>query len=304
MNLQELQEKLASREAFEAELETLRQTAGELEKRLRREQQNLAYENSDVEELEGKTLKALFYTVIGKKEERRMREEDEADAARLQCERTQAELDTVNARIKRVEIELRSIKRAEADYRKFARDLSARIKAVEPHMTEADAMTLTTLNGEIAEQDQKLEYYARVSEAGEALCRCIVSVEEALRDMVYAAKHGGIGAEWETRREVEARRALTLIQAERFTNLLSEGAALSEKYCIDTADLDSMLRRAIIRTYSNAPNADLHVPDIPSLSLNVRGVMQEIERKTARSRSHRADMERRLLALLEKYPMT
>ncbi len=304
MNLQELQEKLASREAFETELESLRQTADELEKRLRREQQNLAYENSDVEALEGNTLKALFYTVIGKKEERLMREEDEAEAARRQCESTQAELDAVNARIKRVEIELRSIKRAEADYRKFARDLSARIKAVEPHMTENDAITLATLNGEIAEQDRKLEYYARVSEAGEALCRCIASVEEALRDMVYATKYDGIGAEWETRREVEARQKLTLIQADRFTDLLSEGATLAEEYCIDTADLDSMIRRAIIRTYSSAPNADLYVPDVPSLSLNVRGVMQEIERKAARSRSHRADMERRLLALLEKYSTT
>ena len=79
MNLRELQEKLASREALEAELVSLNQQASELNARLTREKLNLEYEQSDVASLEGNTLKSLFYTVIGKKEERLMKEEDEAE---------------------------------------------------------------------------------------------------------------------------------------------------------------------------------------------------------------------------------
>ena len=86
MDFHELQQRIWSREALESELDRLHQKADELSARLRREKVNLEYEQSDVKALEENTLKALFLTAIGKKEERLMKEEDEAEEALRQKE--------------------------------------------------------------------------------------------------------------------------------------------------------------------------------------------------------------------------
>ena len=304
MDLRELRKKIAARDALEAELETLHKREGELNERMRREGLNLEYEESDVKALEGNTLKSLFYTVIGKKEELLCREEDEAAAAREQYEATRAELDGVRDRIKRIEIELRGIKRAEADYKKYVRDLSEQIETIEPRMTASDAETLAILRRELAELGARQTCYARVTEAGKELLRSVASVEEALRELAYSSRHESYFAEQEHRDEVEARRRLAYLQAERFSAVLSENAELVGDRCIDPTDLDSTIRRAMIRTYSNAPAADRFVPDVPSLALNARSILNDVEKRSERLLQHRADMEQRLSALLAKYQET
>ncbi len=304
MNLQELRARIASRDSLKSEQEVLFQKETELRERLRREGLNLQYEQSDVEEMESTNLKSIFYTVIGKKEERLNREICEAEEARAQHDRTKSELEEVQKRIQQIERELRGIKQAEADYKKTILELSARIEAVKPLMSADDVGTLEIIRRELDELSARQDYYARVTEAGKELSRCLASVWDALREYVYVVRHESIFARQEHRNEMEARRGLAMLAAERFSKVLAEDAELVGDRCIDLSDLDNTIRRAEIHTYNNTPAADRFVPDVPSLDLNAAAILADIEKRTARLERHRADMEQRLSDLLRKYQTT
>ena len=89
MDLRDFQDRRSRREALEQELKQLFQRQSELSLRVKQEKINLDYERSDVEALEGGTFKSFFYSAIGKKEEKRMQEEDEGDEAERIYEATQ-----------------------------------------------------------------------------------------------------------------------------------------------------------------------------------------------------------------------
>ena len=293
MNLRELQEKLASREALEAELASLNQQANELSGRLHREKVNLEYEQSDVEALEGNTLKSLFYTVIGKKEERLMKEEDEAEEAKRQYEGTVAELDKVNARIKRVEIDLQNLKWAERNYQNQVKDLSARIEEIKTRMTDADARDFELIQRELAEQTKKQALYAQITEACEELQKRIAWVAEAQREVEEerektSARNALSGvhvsysrAEEERRREAKERQTLVAIQAKRI------GALIDPENDSTTA------------------NGTLPKDKLARLGINVVGnisdILEEVKQRLQVSKRHQAELELKLSELLQKY---
>ncbi len=302
MELRELQEKLAGREALEAELESLNQKVSDLNARLRREQLNLEYEQSDVEALEGNTLKSFFYTAIGKKEERLMKEEDEAAKAKEQYEGTLVELETVNARIKSIDIELRDLERAERDYKNLVKDLSARIAEVKLKMTSADAIALEQVQRELAEQAQKQALYAQITEEGKGLQTRIAWVREALRE-AEEARHmersrqalagirtGYNGAEYEDRmREAQERQQAVVVQAQRIQAIVNEG-------------LNGGRGKPTVR------NGTLPQDRLERWSINVSGnigaILTEVEERTQNSKRYQSELENRLSELLEKYQTT
>lgn len=299
LNLHELQEALAGRTALEAELESLNQTANELHARLRREKLHLEYEQSDVEALEGNTLKSVFYSVIGKKEERLMKEEDEAAEAKQQYEKTLGELERVNARIKRIEFELRDLKRVERDYEAHVRELSARIQALEPLLSDADTLALKSIRKELAELAQRQSYYAQITEEGKELQTRITWVEEAMREaeearqmargrQALAGIHTGYkGAESEERmQEARERRQAVAVQAKRIQAILNESLNVG-------------------RDAQTARNGTLPRDRLERLSVNVvdniGAILTEIEERMQNSKRFQAELEGRLSDLIQKY---
>lgn len=304
MDLKNLQDKLAGRASLEEELESLRIAKSELEKRLRREEQNLEYEQSDVQDMADNTLKKLFYSVLGKQEERLKKEEDEAMEAEEQVGRTQEELKKVAARIKRVEFELREIKRAENDYNRQTEALSARVAELQPLLSEADAMTLQIIQREIDEQKENQDLYERIKEDGKQVLQSIELIWSVLRDAIHYYHHDRYADGRDCFKEAEDLRDLVLIRVNRLQERLDAGVKLENRYCMDPADIDNMIRRAHSYAYGNGRNAALLLPDTPSMILNITGLLNEIEKKSERSKRHRAEMEIKLSELLEKYQMT
>lgn len=130
-------------------------------------------------------------------------------------------------------------------------------------------------------------------------------VQDALREMLEENRHGTVFGEYERRKEAEKRRDQVLIQTQRFLDLIvKSGIKFANEYCIDPANIDNMIRRTVIRCYNSTPNADLFVPDIPDMTVNVAGILDELEKKTERSKRHQAAMELKLSQLLEKYQTT
>lgn len=305
MNLQELQEKLAGREALEEELELLHQKGNELNERLRREKLNLEYEQSDVEALESNTLKSFFYTAIGKKEERLMKEEDEAEEAKEQYEGTLKELEQVNARIKRIEIELRNLKWAERDYKKLVEDLSARVKELAPKMTNVDAIALESIQKELAEQNRNQAYYTELIEEGEKLIFYIQLVRDSLQEMLDEDRMGTVFGEYAAEKEAKERRKLVEMQAQRLKDCLAKGVQFTNDYSIDMQSIDNMISRTIIACNdNNNTSAYLMLPDAPDLVLNLQGMLNELKQKIERSGHFQSELESRLSELIEKYQTT
>ena len=229
MDLQELRARIASRDSLRSEQEALFQKETELREQLRREGMNLQYEESDVEEMEGTNLKSIFYTVIGKKEERLNREIDEAEAARAQYERTKSELEEVKKRIKQIERELKAIDRAEADYKKQVREIEDRIREVETRMSEADAVTLSIIRRELAELDQKQDCYARIKAAGAEIMCNVESVQSTLREMYQESRYGNPFTEHELYKEANEIKAQIESGAVDFADAAREHSSCPSK---------------------------------------------------------------------------
>lgn len=104
--LHELRLKLDRQKHLSSVAGHLNERKAELEQKLFDLRANLRAEEYDVERLEGCSLAALFYTVIGQKPEKLDKERREAYAAKLKCDVAQQELDSINAELDTVYAEL------------------------------------------------------------------------------------------------------------------------------------------------------------------------------------------------------
>lgn len=293
MNLREFQEKLSNREALETELNCLHEQANELSARLRCEKLNLEYEQSDVEALEKNTLKSFFYTAIGKKEERLIKEEDEAEDALRQYEKTQQELTQINASIKRVEIELRNLQWVERDYKMLLEQLSAKIEAVKPRINASDASALEQIQRGLSEQAQKQALYAKITEEGKTLQASLAWVEEAQREAQEAMEMRGRSHTlpreyYERMAEARARRQTAEIQAQRIQDLLRGINGGSNAYGAQTEHSGTLPKDLLLRLSGNIVG-------------NIAGILGEVEDRMQNSERYQAELEMRLFELLQKY---
>jgi chromosome segregation ATPase len=293
LNLREFQEKLSNREALETELNCLHEQANELSARLRRERLNLEYEQFDVEALEKNTLKSFFYTAIGKKEERLIKEEDEAEDALRQYEKTQQELARINESAKRVENELQKLQRAEHDYKLFVEKLTSKIKEIEPRLTDEDALALEQIQRGLSKQAQKQALYAKITEEGKTLQASLAWVEEAQREAHEAVEmidssHTLPREYYERMEEAQARRQTAEIQAQRIQDLLRGINGGSNAYGAQTEHSGTLPKDLLLRLSGNVVG-------------NIAGILGEVEDRMQRSKCYQAELEMRLFELLQKY---
>lgn len=89
----------------------------------------MLHEQTDVDRLEGRSLYAFFYNVIGKKDEMLTKERAEAYEARVKYDAAMAEQQAVSDDIERFNSELESIKNCENEYRAALKEKAEKIKA-------------------------------------------------------------------------------------------------------------------------------------------------------------------------------
>lgn len=287
MEIKELQGNPGTRRSLEAELECLHQTANELHARIRQEQLHLEYEQADVQELETPSVKTFFYTVLGKKEERLQKEQDEAEEAKRQYEATVGELERVNARIKRVEFELRTCKQAEAEQNKRVREILAKLQALGSKLSDVDALTFSALQKEYAGLEKRRSYYAQIQEAGNELRKRHEWTEQAereLREERYKSRYGTTLAEYELWDEIRDRKGVVAIQERRIGELLQ---ALVQETAANTSG--GTLPKDRLTVLGN------NVAD------NLSGILAEVDERDQNARLCQANLERRLSELLQKY---
>jgi hypothetical protein len=126
--LQLLQQQIVQKRREESKLNELNKQREVLSARVSEFQKNKLDQQEDVDQLEGHSLAAFFYAVIGKKEERLDKEREEAYAAKVKYDVAAHELSAVEEDILRSEAELKRLKGSEQQYERMLRDKAEEIK--------------------------------------------------------------------------------------------------------------------------------------------------------------------------------
>ena len=222
MDLKEMQARIARKKELEAELPGLRERSYALEDQLKERKLHLEYEEGDVAELENSNLKSLFYTVIGKKQEKLNREVDEAEAAKREYEAVAEELASAQKAVRKAEAELRMLSNCEKEYDTAVREQSAMQKE---RLRYADPKLLDRINGleeEIAFCRKLQEQLALAIEEGEKAEYLAEAVLESLRQAADESIHDRNMAMHEELDEAQARLESLQHQLERFNAYLRD----------------------------------------------------------------------------------
>lgn len=127
--LQQLQEQMARSKQLEAMIKELRNQRDSLAAQVRELESIKLEEQADVDRLEGRSLAAFFYNVIGKMDEQLDKERQEAYAARVKYDAAARELEGVEADLRRYESELSALRGCEHRYDEILKEKADAIKA-------------------------------------------------------------------------------------------------------------------------------------------------------------------------------
>lgn len=168
-------------EAAIAELRTQRDTyttrAQELEQIFRKEQ-------ADVDRLEGRSLSAFFYNVIGKMDEKLTQEKQEAYAARVKYDAVARELTGIEEDLRRCETELNSLHGCESRYVAVKLEKTQAVKATDGDTAEK----ILHLEERIAYlESQERELQEAVAAGQDAL-----AIAEQIADNLNSAENWGM----------------------------------------------------------------------------------------------------------------
>ena len=187
------------------------------EKRLK---ECLAYEQSDVDAMEGRTLKSAFYTLIGKKDEKLDQEYREVDEAKAAYEAVVQELDEAKQGLKKADYALRSFRRQEKEKKQAmetaVKELRARIDAL-PSKLQTEFLYLEGALVRHAEQEKLILVAIDEGKKIPPLAQYVVEALQEAREYDYMDYYR---AEYERRQEARERQEMVSLQSERFFNAL------------------------------------------------------------------------------------
>ena len=127
--LQKLQERIARKRQLEAQVSELRTQHSTLSARVQELEAIRMQEQADVDKLEGRSLAAFFYHVIGKMDEQLNKEREEAYAARVKYDTAARELSAVEEELARYEAELADLHDCERQYDTVLKEKADAVKA-------------------------------------------------------------------------------------------------------------------------------------------------------------------------------
>lgn len=127
--LRQLQAQCARKKKLEASAEELQAQRKAYAARARKLKEEMVREEEDVEQLEGRSLAAFFYNMVGKREEKLTREEQEAYAARVKYDAAARELQEVEEELKQCREELELLQGCQEQYQALLEEKTRAVKA-------------------------------------------------------------------------------------------------------------------------------------------------------------------------------
>ena len=127
--LRQLQQQMARSNQLEAIINELRGQRSALSERVRALEAVKLEEQADVDRLEGRSLAAFFYNVIGRMDEQLNKERQEAYAARVKYDAAARELEGIERDLRRSESELAGLRGCACRYETLLKEKAGAIKA-------------------------------------------------------------------------------------------------------------------------------------------------------------------------------
>jgi len=127
--LRQLQKQMARKGQLESMVAELDRQHRELSQRVTELEQIMLDEQADVDQLEGRSLAAFFYQVIGKRDERLDKERQEAYGARVKYDAATRELSAVQQDLSRHQSALAGLHNCEQRYQALLREKAAAVKS-------------------------------------------------------------------------------------------------------------------------------------------------------------------------------
>jgi chromosome segregation ATPase len=175
-DLQQLQGQITHLHSAAAKLTDLYQQRDQLRRQRQVLTDALAKEQGDVDRLEGMSLAALFYSFLGKKEEKLDQEKAEACAAAARLGTVTRQLTAVEQDITHYEGQQDNLSRCEARYHQLIQEKSDYLKGQNPTQGEA----ICRLEGQIAQLNSQLVEIREAIAAGEAAAAQTDAVQQEL----------------------------------------------------------------------------------------------------------------------------
>lgn len=158
--LKDLHRQRAQKKRLEAQIAELSNQELEVAKKAATLAEEKKKEQADVDKLEGKTIKALFFTLSGSIEEKLSKEREEAYAASMKYDAARRDLENIQSDLRYCQEELEKLTDCEAEYqhlyeqKKNSLKTEATQKASDIMLMEKD---LASLGNEIVELEEALE---------------------------------------------------------------------------------------------------------------------------------------------------
>lgn len=181
--LRQLQAQCARKKRLEATAAELRIQQSTYTARAQELEQSFREEQADVDRLEGRSLSAFFYNVIGKMDEKLTLEKQEAYAARVKYDAVARELAGIEEDLRRCEAELDTLRDCE---RRYAAVLQEKTQAVKAAGGAAAAHILR-----LEERAAYLESQRRELEKAYAAGQDALSTIEQIEDSLSSAEGWG-----------------------------------------------------------------------------------------------------------------
>ena len=175
-DLQSLQQEVMEKGRVEAKLKDLRAQKSELQKKTARLEQEKWEEQEDVDQLNGKSLKGLFYRVTGKLGEKLSEEEAEAYAAAVKYDTAKRELETLEGEISHCERRLADLRDCGSRYKDMLREKMEAVKA----SGTPEAAQIMEREKNIAGMENRQRELVEAVSAGE---RAFSIAQEVLKDL-------------------------------------------------------------------------------------------------------------------------
>ena len=162
--LKELFAQCARKRKLEASAAELRRQRDTYAARAEDLEQAMQEEQADVDRLEGRSLAAFFYNVVGKMDEKLTQERQEAYAARVQYDAAARELAGVEEDLRRCQAELKALDGCEERYAALLREKTQAVKAAGGAVAE-QILALEERSAYLESQERELREAAAAGNA-------------------------------------------------------------------------------------------------------------------------------------------
>ncbi|MBP3683742.1 MAG: hypothetical protein J6J12_02100 [Oscillospiraceae bacterium] len=220
-----LQAQLTYKKRLEAMLKELKQQQEPLAAKVRELEAKMVSERKDVEELEGRSLAAFFYSLTGKKGEKLDEERREFYAARVKYDAARRELDAINMDIESTEEDLADLADVEQRYAQAIEDKRTAIENANSPISQ-DFLEKEHIYNDLKLQERELE---EAIAAGTNVLRNASDVLNSLRNVENLGYLDRLGhnpltdmAKHETLDDAQKNVELLQVELQKFNKELSD----------------------------------------------------------------------------------